>query len=362
MSRMAPRLGDLFAGRRVFVTGHTGFKGSWLCHWLLELGAEVAGYALEPDTTPSLFDDLGLGQRMAGTVGDVRDADNLARCLTAHRPEFVFHLAAQPLVRRSYAEPHYTLEVNVMGTANLLEAVRACESARVVVNVTTDKVYANPETGVPFRESDPLGGHDVYSASKAGSEIVTAAYRDSFLTAAGVAVATARAGNVVGGGDWAADRIVPDIVRALMGGSPVEVRNPDAVRPWQHVLEPIAGYLTLAAHLAHHGASDGTRAVNFGPDPSERHTVGDLVRQAIEVWGEGSWVHAAPAAQPHEAGVLRLDVGAAHDLLGWAPVWAFGETIERTIGWYRRYAEGAASAAELCAADIRAYEVASEAG
>jgi CDP-glucose 4,6-dehydratase len=343
----------------VFVTGHTGFKGSWLAYWLLEMGAEVAGYALEPDTEPALFSDLGLAGRMESHIGDVRDAGHLARCLAAHNPEFVFHLAAQPLVRRSYAEPHYTLDVNVMGTANLLEAVRECGSVRVVVNVTTDKIYANPETGVPFREQSPLGGRDVYSASKACSELVTAAYRDSFFSgeAASAAIATARAGNVVGGGDWAADRIVPDIVRALVRGVSVEVRNPDAVRPWQHVLEPLGGYLALAAHLAREGSRD-VEAVNFGPDPVEHHTVRDVVERAIDAWSSGSWRPAELETQPHEAGVLRLDTGLARELLGWVPVWTFAETIDRTVSWYRGYAEDPSAALELCRADIRAYETA----
>jgi CDP-glucose 4,6-dehydratase len=347
----------IYRGTRVLVTGHTGFKGSWLTYWLLNMGAEVTGYALEPETTPALFDTLALGRQMDSRIADIRDLETLSETVTACRPEFVFHLAAQPLVRRSYAEPVYTLAANVMGTANVLEAVRACEDTRVLVNVTTDKVYENPESGTPFLETDRLGGHDPYSASKACSEIVTAAYRDSFFAPepGRAAVVTARAGNVVGGGDWAEDRIVPDVVRALSDGVAVRVRNPRAVRPWQHVLEPLAGYLTLAAHLDGREDAHAIRAVNFGPDTADSYTVREVVERAIACWGSGEWTADEADGQPHEAGVLRLDISKAHEALGWSPVWGFEETIDRTVDWYRRYNDDPSRAAELCLADIEAY-------
>ncbi len=337
----ADLFGGVFAGRRVFVTGHTGFKGSWLTRWLLDLGARVTGYALEPDTDPSLFEELGLARHMDSRIGDVRDFGSLSGALLEARPEIVLHLAAQPLVRRSYAEPLYTFETNVIGTANLLEAVRGCEETRVVVNVTTDKVYENPETGHPFAEDEPLGGHDPYSASKACSEIVSAAYRSSFFAGdtGGPALATARAGNVIGGGDWSEDRIVPDIVRAMAAGVPVQVRNPDAVRPWQHVLEPLAGYLTLAEALWRDG-QERAGAYNFGPEPDDVHPVRDLVDRSIEAWGAGSWEVQGSADQPHEAGLLSLSIDKACDELGWRPLWGFGTTVERTVSWYRRVATG----------------------
>lgn len=350
------QFGRAFADARVLVTGHTGFKGAWLSHWLLSLGAHVTGYALEPDTTPSLFEALDLAERMDSRIGDIRDADALAAVVDACRPEYVFHLAAQPLVRRSYAEPTYTVAVNVSGTANLLEAVRLTDSVRVVVNVTTDKVYENPESGIPFAETDRLGGHDLYSASKACSEIVSAAYRDSFFSDpdARTEIATARAGNVVGGGDWATDRIVPDIVRALQASEPVVVRNPASVRPWQHVLEPLAGYLMLASRLGS-DPQGAPQAVNFGPDLEEQCTVKDVVERAIGIWGQGSYVTPQQSGQPREAGLLLLDTALAREALGWLPVWDFDRTIERTIAWYLAYSEDPSAAGELCDADIRAY-------
>jgi CDP-glucose 4,6-dehydratase len=331
--------GGAFSGLKVVLTGHTGFKGAWLSRWLLDLGADVTGYALEPDTTPSLFEDLGLERLMDSRIGDVRDSERVAALVAQVQPQLVFHLAAQPLVRRSYAEPRYTFEVNTMGTVNVLEAVRACPACRAVVNVTTDKVYENPETGDPFNEAHPLGGHDPYSASKATSEIVTASYRDSFFSAAGGAgVATARAGNVIGGGDWAQDRLIPDCARALSAGDPVLVRNPSSTRPWQHVLEPLSGYLHLAAALLDDSSLAGP--YNFGPDPRATQSVGEVVERFIGAWGAGAWDRPQDSPQPHEAGQLQLDIAKAHDVLGWEPVWAFGETVDRTAAWYRAFNEG----------------------
>jgi len=343
--------GGLFSGRRVLVTGHTGFKGSWLCDWLLELGAEVYGYALDPETTPSLFDDLGLVEHIDSVVADIRDLGAVNSTMQRVRPEIVIHMAAQPLVLRSYAEPVYTFDTNVMGTANLLSAVRECDETRVVVNVTTDKVYLNREQGRPFAEDDPLGGHDPYSASKACAEIVTASMRDSYF-ASGPLVASARAGNVIGGGDWAENRIVPDIVRALSARRPVEVRNPSAIRPWQHVLEPLGAYLHLASRLWSEDRQFA-EAWNFGPDQAAVHTVQDVVERAIEVWGEGSWQGSGTAL--HEAGVLTLDIAKAAERLGWRPVWGFDRTVERTVEWYRGYAEDASNAPTSTAADIAEY-------
>lgn len=345
--------GDAFAGRRVLVTGHTGFKGSWLTRWLLDLGADVTGYALAPDTEPSLFHDVNLGASIDSHIGDVRSAAALTAVVAQARPEIVFHLAAQPLVRRSYAEPAYTFEVNVQGTVNLLQAVRASEETRVLVNITTDKVYANPETGEPFDEDQPLGGHDPYSASKAASEIVTASYRSSFFSAPGsVSIATARAGNVIGGGDWAQDRLIPDCARALEADEAIVVRNPASIRPWQHVLEPLSGYLHLAASLLRHDAEPS--AFNFGPDPDAARTVGEVVDRFVGAWGEGSWHVPELGEQPHEAAFLRLDIGKAARELHWHPVWGFDETVAKTAAWYKAYSSGN-NAADLMESDLSAY-------
>lgn len=346
--------GGVFAGRRVLVTGHTGFKGSWLSRWLLDLGAEVTGFALEPDTEPALFRELALEAHLDSRIGDVRDAAAVSAVFAAARPEVVLHLAAQPLVRRSYSEPGYTFETNVMGTVNVLEACRACETVTAVVNVTTDKVYENPETGAAFSEGDPLGGHDPYSASKACSEIVSSSYRSAFFIPEGrIAHATARAGNVIGGGDWAADRIVPDIARALAAGQPVQVRNPASVRPWQHVLEPLSGYLRLAEELIT-SPERVDRGYNFGPNPEDSRTVAELVDKAIAVWGSGQWERPELVGQPHEAGLLTLDIAKADAELGWRPVWGFDRAVERTVDWYRRISAGEDPAA-VTESDLAAY-------
>jgi CDP-glucose 4,6-dehydratase len=363
-----------YRDRRVFVTGHTGFKGSWLTQWLLGLGAEVTGYALEPPTAPSLFDAAGLGdggERFVDVRADVRDRDALVREIARCRPDFVFHLAAQPLVRRSYALPHLTFETNVMGTVNVLDAVRevGVQGHRIaVVNVTSDKCYENPETGETCSESDPLGGFDPYSSSKACSELVTASYARSYFGAGAggdVAVASARAGNVVGGGDWADERIIPDCVRALSGREPVVIRNPDAVRPWQHVLESLSGYLALGAALwrgepAVVGVGGrGGHAWNFGPTRESHVTVRAVADLFIEAWGEGSWVPVeGSGTAPHEANLLALDSGKAAARLGWRPSWTVREAVEASARWYRRYYCSdieAVDAAALCRADIAAY-------
>ena len=365
--------GGAFSGRRVFVTGHTGFKGSWLTLWLLELGAEVTGFALDPPTTPSLWETLRLadegGGRLTDRRGDVRDREALAAALDEAAPEIVFHLAAQPMVRRSYAEPHLTYQTNVMGTVNLLEEVRELTAAGrgplVVVNVTSDKCYDNAETCHAYVEGDPLGGHDPYSSSKACAELVTAAYRRSFFSAPGTpAVASARAGNVLGGGDWGEDRILPDCVRALTAGVPVEVRNPGAVRPWQHVLESLSGYVCLAGALLDERPAPDAPALpaagawNFGPSADAIVSVQEVVEAAVREWGAGEW-RPAPGAveQPHEAGLLVLDAGKAERELGWRPVWGVDEAVGAAVGWYKAYAVGAGAGrlAGLCREDVARY-------
>ncbi len=323
-----------YAGKRVFVTGHTGFKGGWLCEWLLSLGAEVAGYSLEPNTTPALFDELKLANRLQHQIGDIRDPATLKRAVSDFRPDFIFHLAAQPLVRLSYYQPVETFETNIMGTVHLLEAAAALPDRCSVVVVTTDKCYRNNETGEAFKEDDALGGHDPYSASKAGTEIVVAAYHDSFFGAdnAKIALASARAGNVIGGGDWAVDRIIPDAVRALAANQSITVRNPSHIRPWQHVLDPLGGYLLLGAQI---GDSPQLRtAFNFGPHDTSSCTVRELVDEILKHW-PGSWHSDAPPSAASEMSVLRLAIEKAKSLLDWQPTWDFAQAIERTIGWYR---------------------------
>lgn len=350
---------DAYRTRRVFVTGHTGFKGAWLAEWLGTLGADVTGYALDPPTQPSLFDALDLGSRLRHIVADVRDRDRLVSEVEAAQPSVIFHLAAQSLVRRAYSEPRETFETNVMGTVNVLEAARACASVRAVVIVTSDKCYQNPGTDSAyraFRETDAMGGRDPYSASKGCAELVTAAYRQSFF-ADGAAAASVRAGNVIGGGDWAADRIIPDCVRALTAGDPIAVRNPDAVRPWQHVLEPLSGYLWLAARLLR----DGHRyegAWNFGPtDEDGARPVRWVVERFLQEWGSGSWTTPADAGrQQHEAHRLTLDSGKAREQLGWAPVWGAQTAVRQTASWYREYYRATTAARDLAERQVRAYE------
>ncbi|NTW28742.1 MAG: CDP-glucose 4,6-dehydratase [Coriobacteriia bacterium] len=345
----------VFSGRRVLITGHTGFKGSWLTEWLLGLGADVTGYALEPPTNPSLFDELGLAGRINHVIGDVRDLPHLARVLESTRPEFVFHLAAQPLVRLSYEEPVATYETNVMGTVNVLEAIRGCESVRVAIVVTSDKCYENRETGQAYREDDAMGGFDPYSSSKGCAELVVAAYRQSFFGPnSDVRLATVRAGNVIGGGDWACDRIVPDCVLALQAGEPIVVRNPDAVRPWQHVLEPLSGYLHLAS-LMWFGDCAYDGAWNFGPEERGTVPVWRVVDAMIASWGSGSWLSPEPkGSQPHEAKLLALDIGKAQKLLGWHPLYAIERTFWVTSSWYAARHTGA-SVSTLTDADIASY-------
>lgn len=346
-------MSDFWAGRRVLLAGHTGFKGSWLSHWLLRRGASVFGLALPPEGPRTLFDGLELAHRLDHCVQDIRDRDGVRERVAAVDPEIVFHLAAQPLVRRSFREPVETIDVNVLGTVHLLEALRSDAKARAVIVVTTDKVYENLERRAPYSEDDRLGGYDPYSASKAAAEILTASYRSSFFKGAPVRVATARAGNVIGGGDWAEDRILPDLARAFAADRPLIVRNPDSVRPWQHVLDPLHGYMVLAQALFEDRA-DVDDAFNFGPDPDAQRPVRDLVRTAQTVW-PGEVTYQSEAGAPHEAGLLALDTQKASRILDWRPRWAFEESVNRTIAWYRRASAGQAPRA-LCDAEIAAFD------
>ena len=339
---------DCYKGKKVIVTGHTGFKGSWLCEWLLSLGAEVHGYALEPPTRPSLFCQLKLARRInSHTIGDVRDLDSLVRTMRSVKPDFVFHLAAQPLVRLSYEKPVETFETNVMGTVNVLEAARRigrAKSGRLlsVICITTDKCYENRETKRPYREDDPMGGYDPYSCSKGCDELVISSYRRSFFGTpdSPVWVASARAGNVIGGGDWAVDRIVPDAMRALDRKEPVPVRNSKSTRPWQHVLEPLGGYLALGSALAKRERfGEVCGGFNFGPDPKANRTVGELVEEMLK-WRDGAWEDRTEPGAVHEAGLLNLDIRKARKVLGWRPKWGFAETVRNAVLWYKAVADG----------------------
>lgn len=343
---------EFWHGKRVLLTGHTGFKGGWLAIWLHRLGAKVTGIALPADVQPSLFDLARVSEITDSRIGDIREAAGLAALVREAEPEIVLHLAAQSLVRASYRHPLATFATNVMGTAHLLEALCG-SSTRVAVVVTTDKVYRNREWHYPYREDDALGGHDPYSASKAAAEIVVASYRDAFLAEQGVSVATARAGNVIGGGDWAVDRLIPDAVRGWQAGRRLTVRRPQAIRPWQHVLEPLAGYLALVEKLWDAPALAG--AYNFGPETGEAATVREVVELARSAYGQGEVVWEDGSDGPHEAGWLGLEIVKARVLLGVKPRWTLPEAVRRTMHWYRRLAEGV-DVRTLCEADIDEYE------
>ncbi len=326
-------------GRRVFLTGHTGFKGGWLALWLQSMGAAVHGFALPCATEPAFFAVAGIADVMSGhTLADVQDRERLRTAMLSAQPEIVLHLAAQALVRPGYSDPVGTYATNVMGTVHLLDAVRTTPGVRAVVNVTTDKCYDNREWVWGYREDEPLGGVDPYSSSKACSELVTSAYRRAFLAQGGVALASARAGNVIGGGDWAADRLVPDILRALDGGHAIEIRSPHATRPWQHVLEPLAGYLTLAERLVEDGAPFA-EAWNFGPADTDARPVAWIVERMAKGQRRLHW-RVADSPQPHEAHVLKLDSSKARSRLGWQPRWHLPEALERTLAWHAAWRAG----------------------
>jgi CDP-glucose 4,6-dehydratase len=353
-----------FDGKSVVITGHTGFKGSWLSLWLHRLGAHVTGYSLEPPSTPNNFEASAIADVLVEDVrGDIRDADLIADVVERRAPDVLFHLAAQPIVRASLIDPRETFDVNVVGTASVLDAVRRTGKPCVVVTVTSDKCYRNDGQVWGFRESDPLGGHDPYSASKAGSELVVDAYRSSFfptdrIDEHGVRLASVRAGNVIGGGDWAADRIVPDAVRALASGTDLVVRNPGSTRPWQHVLEPLSGYLELAGRLLtdeHPG--QWAEAWNFGPVVSDEASVAELATALVKAWGEGRWTTPSAATANVEAKTLRIAIDKAVSALGWQPRWHLNETVSRTVEWYRQfYRNPKASMREHSIGDIAAYE------
>ena len=353
-----------YNGKTVLLTGHTGFKGSWLSEWLLSLGAKVVGVSLDPVDDPSLFEQLRLKDRMEHHILDIRAADKLGQLVEATQPDVVFHLAAQALVRYSYAYPLETFMTNSMGTAHVLDALRRLDKPCEAVMVTTDKCYENHERPEPYSENDPMGGHDPYSASKGAAELVISSYRRSFFNPAEygkshqIAVASARAGNVIGGGDWAIDRIVPDCIRTLADGQRIAIRSPWATRPWQHVLEPLGGYLKLALRLAEAETAEDRMVLfsgyNFGPDPSANRPVCDLVGQILENW-PGEWIDQSEPNAVHEAGLLNLSIEKAARLLDWAPVWNFETAIAETVQWYRRVLEDSDCALELTRQQIAEY-------
>lgn len=357
-------LQTFYSGKRVFLTGHTGFKGAWMAEWLLSMGAEVTGVSLEPNTKPSLFEQLRLADRLDHHIFDINDAAKVAELVEQVQPEVVFHLAAQPLVRYSYDYPVETFATNVMGTVHVMEALKKIKDLCHAVMITTDKCYENREQMEPYSEDDRMGGHDPYSASKGAAELVIASYRRSFFApqdfgkSHSINLASARAGNVIGGGDWALDRIVPDCMRMLGDGEPIPVRNARATRPWQHVLEPLGGYLTLACRMAE--AGDHTREAicsgfNFGPDPEANRPVRDLVEKVLSCW-PGEWIDGTDPNAPHEAGLLNLTIHKADELLGWQPAWDFDQAIEHTVDWYRTVHDKPEQVAAKTTEQITAYE------
>jgi len=328
---------NVYEGKKIFLTGHTGFKGSWLALWLKSLGAEVLGYALEPNTNPAMFNELEISARIKSVFGNILDVAKLEKTINDFKPDMVFHLAAQPLVRLSYSEPVITYQTNVMGTLNVLEAARKCGSVKAFVNVTTDKCYENKEVERGYREDEPMGGYDMYSSSKGCVEIMSSSYRRSFLKN-DYAMACARAGNVIGGGDWALDRLIPDCVKSINENKLIEIRNPIAVRPWQHVLEPLSGYLRLGQLLMEEGQkyADG---FNFGPHEDSVLKVAEVAQKVVEFYGKGE-VFVNKTDDLHEAGLLMLNVEKAEKVLGWTPTYTAEEAIEKTVLWYKKFYNG----------------------
>jgi CDP-glucose 4,6-dehydratase len=322
-------------GKRVFLTGHTGFKGSWLSLWLSSLGVEVKGYALNPPTSPSLFNEAKVSLIIDSQIGDIRDQDALYKSMTAFNPDILIHMAAQPLVKYSYDAPMETYEVNVIGTAKVLEVSRSCTNLKAIVNITTDKCYENDGRSEGYKESDPMGGHDPYSSSKGCAELVASAYRGSFLQGQDIGLASARAGNVIGGGDWADDRLIPDILRSFKKNEPVVIRNPKATRPWQHVLEPLSGYLVLAQKL-YENQKDYAEGWNFGPNEQDVKPVDWILDKMIAKWPNSSW-ELDQNSNPHEASFLKLDISKAESKLGGKPVWELSYTLEKIISWQRAW-------------------------
>ena len=339
-------------GKRVFLTGHTGFKGSWLSLWLVSLGASVKGYALNPNTTPSLFNEAKVGRVIDSQIGDIRDQEALHESMTTFNPDVLIHMAAQPLVRYSYDSPIETYEVNVIGTAKVLEVARNCAKLKAIVNITTDKCYENDERSQGYKENDPMGGHDPYSSSKGCAELVTLAYRRSFLQDQGVSLASVRAGNVIGGGDWADDRLIPDILRSFEKNKPVVIRNPKATRPWQHVLEPLSGYLVLAQKM-YNNHKEYAEGWNFGPREEDVKPVDWILDKMISKWPDSSW-ELDQNSNPHEADFLKLDISKAESKLGWKPVWELSHTIDKIIGWHKAWLDRA-DMQTVCLEEIEEY-------
>ncbi|HMK61224.1 MAG TPA: CDP-glucose 4,6-dehydratase [Dissulfurispiraceae bacterium] len=350
---MTESLKEFFRGKKVLVTGHTGFKGGWLTMWLVECGSHVVGYALNPEIEPSLFRLCRLQEKVISYIDDIQHIGKLKEIFVEHRPEIVFHLAAQPLVRLSYRDPVETFSTNVMGTVNVLEACRETLSVKAIVNITSDKCYENREWEWSYRENDLLGGYDPYSSSKACAEIVTSAYRESFFRSKGVGIASVRAGNVIGGGDWARHRLVPDCLKALEEKKKILIRNPSSVRPWQHVLEPLRGYLMLAASL-YKEPEKYSGPWNFGPEIYSGISVREIVENIINEWKEGDWEHIPSERVLHEAGMLKLDSTKAFTLLGWRPKWNIQTAVGKTIEWHKKYLSGA-NMYEICCNQIREY-------
>jgi CDP-glucose 4,6-dehydratase len=343
---------DFWQGKRVFLTGHTGFKGSWLALWLQSLGADVKGYSLNPPTSPSLFNEAKIDSLIESCVGDIRDQENLRESMLSFNPDILIHMAAQSLVRHSYDAPIETYEVNVIGTAKVLEVARSCSNLKAIVNITTDKCYENDGRTQGYKENDPMGGYDPYSSSKGCAELVTSSYRRSFLQDQGIGLASVRAGNVIGGGDWANDRLIPDILKSFENGSSVVVRNPKATRPWQHVLEPLSGYLVLAQKL-YQNPKEYAEGWNFGPNEQDVKPVDWILDKMVSKWPNSSW-ELDKSSSPHEAGFLKLDISKAKSKLGWNPLWSLSDTLEKIVHWHQAWLNKE-DMQVVCLAEIKEY-------